>query len=236
MKRSSNDMYTGGRYFKNNPQWNEEDASWKADLIYRLMKRNRIQPHTMVEVGCGAGGILHALSLKDGNIESLKGYDISPQAIALAASKQTDRIAFYHEDYLQVSRAMVDMLLVIDVLEHVDDFYGFLRKLKTRSDHFIFHIPLDLCCRTLMKPHVLLQQRESVGHIHYFSKDMAGWFLKDTGYQILDWFYTKPVVDDQPPDSLQRQLKKLLRNFSFRLSKDMSARLWGGYSIMILAK
>ncbi|MEJ7738572.1 MAG: class I SAM-dependent methyltransferase [Chitinophagaceae bacterium] len=236
MKHSSNDLYTGGKYFTCHPDWHEEDAAWKADLIYQIIKRNHISAHSMVEVGCGAGGILRALSLKDANIQSLKGYDISQQAIALAVPKQNDRLTFHNEDYLQVSSEEVDMLLVIDVLEHVDDYYGFLRKLKTRSNRFVFHIPLDLCCRTMIKSHVLLQQRESVGHIHYFCKEMVCWFLQDTGYQVIDWFYTKPVIDEQSPDSLKRRLQKRLRNLSFRLSKDMSAKLWGGYSMMVLAK
>lgn len=208
MIHSSNDMYTGGKYLENNPQWNEEDASWKADLIYSLLQRNDIQVNTLVEVGCGAGGILKALSVRHAGIQSLDGYDISPQAIALAKPKQTDRLRFHNDDYTEITSQRVDMLLVIDVLEHVDDFYGFLQKLKNRSSHFVFHIPLDLSCRSLLKPHVMLQQRESVGHIHYFSKDMVEWFLKDTGYLVIDWFYTKPVVDEAAADSAKRMLKK----------------------------
>ena len=87
-----------------------------------------------------------------------------------------------------------------------------------------------------MKPHVLLQQRQSVGHIHYYSKEMAEWALQDTGYAIVDWVYTKPVVDINKPDSFKRFIKKTLRNISFSINKDWSAKKWGGYSMMILAK
>jgi hypothetical protein len=87
-----------------------------------------------------------------------------------------------------------------------------------------------------MKPHVLLQQRQSVGHIHYYTKEMAAWALKDTGYEIIDWVYTKPVVDTQPANSIMRGVKKILRNISFALNKDWSVKKWGGYSIMVIAK
>lgn len=236
MKVSSNDMYMSGEYFKNNPDWDIADAPWKTDVIFGLLQKNNVKPKQVIEVGCGAGENLVELLKSDSSIEKLTGYDISPHAIELAAKKSSDKINFYNEDITGKENVHADLLLVIDVMEHVDDYYGFLRKLKPKSDWFVFHIPLDLSCRTAMKPHVLLQQRESVGHIHYYTKEMVEWALKDTGYEIIDWVYTKPVVDVEPADSVKRFVKKILRNISFAINKDWSAKKWGGYSMMILAK
>ena len=236
MKQSSNDIYVNGEYFNNNPDWDIADARWKTDVIVGLLKRNKLDPKQVIEVGCGAGENLVELLKKDNGIEKLTGFDISPQAINLAAKKVTDKISFFNEDITGKENMHADLMLVIDVVEHVDDYYGFLRKLKTKSDWFVFHIPLDLSCRTVMKPHVLLQQRQSVGHIHYYSKEMVEWALLDTGYEIIDWEYTKPVVDVQPANSVKRFVKKILRNISFAVNKDWSAKKWGGYSMMILAK
>ena len=236
MKVSSNDLYTGGAYFKNNPTWDIEDSTWKAAVIFNLLQKNNIAVTQVIEIGCGAGGNLVELSKLDNNIKSLIGYDISVEAIELARKNTSDKINFFNEDILQKEPVHTELMLVIDVVEHVDDFYGFLRKMRPKSDCFVFHIPLDLSCRTLMKPHVLLQQRQAVGHIHYYTKEMVEWALKDTGYEIIDWVYTKPVVDVQPADSVKRGLKKILRNISFAVNKDWSVKKWGGYSIMILAK
>lgn len=236
MKVSSNDLYTGGAYLKNNPGWDAADSAWKAWVVYDLLQKNNIAVAEVTEVGCGAGGILAELSKKDPEIKSLTGYDISPQAIELAQKHASGKVNFFNEDITQKENLRTECMLAIDVLEHVDDFYGFLRNLKTKSAYFVFHIPLDLACRTIMKPHVLLQQRQSVGHIHYFTKEMAVWALQDTGYEIIDWVYTKPVVDVQLPDSFKRGVKKILRNFSFSINKDWSVKKWGGYSIMVLAK
>lgn len=236
MKVSSNDIYVNGEYFKNNPDWDIADARWKTDVISRLLEKNSIQPKQVIEVGCGAGANLVELSKKDIGIEKLSGYDISPQAINLAVEKTSDKISFYNDDITAKENIHTNLMLVIDVVEHVDDYYGFLRKLKPKSDWFIFHIPLDLSCRTVMKPHVLLQQRQSVGHIHYYSKEMVEWALQDTGYEIVDWVYTKPVVDTEPAGSFKRFVKKILRNISFNINKDWSAKKWGGYSMMILTR
>ncbi len=236
MKVSSNEFYINGEYFKNNPTWDIADAGWKTDVIVDLLTRNNIAVIDVIEIGCGAGANLVELAKKNTGIKKLHGYDISPQAIELAKKNESDKISFFNEDLTAKENINTDLMLVIDVVEHVDDFYGFLRNIKAKSKYFVFHIPLDLSCRTIMKPHVLLQQRQSVGHIHYFTKEMVEWFLKDTGYELTDWVYTKPVVDVQPADLVKRFIKKMLRNISFSVSKDWSAKRWGGYSMMILAK
>ncbi|MBS1915900.1 MAG: class I SAM-dependent methyltransferase [Bacteroidetes bacterium] len=229
-------IYTNGQYFKNNSTWDVEDSPWKSDVIIDILKSNHIEPANIIEVGCGAGGILENLSGKCSFIKSLQGFDISPQAIEIAKRKETDKLLFFNEDITLRKDIRTDLLLVIDVLEHVEDFYGFLRKLKPLSQYFIFHIPLDLSCRTVLKPHVMLQQRNAVGHIHYFSEEMVFWFLKDTGYEVIDFQYTKPAIDVDVPGSVKRSVKKILRNFSFGVQKKLSVKLWGGYSLMILSK
>ncbi len=236
MKYSSNDIYINGEYSRNNPDWSVADAKFKVAHILRLLQNNKLHPDDVIEVGCGAGANLVELSKPEHGFKRLRGYDISPQAIEIASKNANDRMAYFNEDLANTGNIHTGLMLVIDVVEHVDDFYGFLRKLNTKSEYFIFHIPLDLSCRTVLKPHVLLQQRQSVGHIHYFTKEMAEWALQDTGYDIIDWEYTKPVVDIEPATSFRRFVKKILRNISFALNKDWSVKKWGGYSMMILAK
>jgi SAM-dependent methyltransferase len=233
---NSSDIYIDGTYLKNNPDWGIKDAAWKAEIISQLLKKNNFAPKEIIEVGCGAGGILKALSNDFGKNVKLTGYDISPQAIAMAKKLENENLNFYNEDISQAQNIHTNLLLTIDVLEHVDDYYNFLLDIRSKSEFFVFHIPLDLACRTILKPHILMQQRNAVGHIHYFTKEMVQWILKDKGYTIVDWIYTKPVIDVYPPDSFKRRIKKILRNLSFSINRDLSAKLWGGYSMMILAK
>lgn len=229
--------YTNGEYLRSNPTWSIEDSRWKARLIHNLLGKNSIMPDHVAEVGCGAGGILHELSLLNPEIKKLSGYDISPQALALAAQFASERIHFYQGDYAnEIQEDRPDLLLVIDVVEHVADYYGFVRKLRERMRYIVFHIPLDCSCRTILKPHVMLQQRQAVGHLHYFSEEMVWWILNDTGYHIIDWCYTKPITDLSKSTSFRQFVKKKLRNLSFAMNRKKSVKLWGGYSLMILAE
>lgn len=234
---NESNIYTNGEYLENNPTWNEEDSPWKADIINSMIERNKITIHDLVEVGCGAGWILASIAEKNTNIKTLKGYDISPQAISLAEKRKSERVQFYLGDFISdFQRTKVDVILLIDVLEHVSDYYGFLQKLKDKARYFVFHIPLDLSCRSILKPHVMLQQRETVGHLHYFSEEMVWWFLRDSGFTVVDWEYTKPITDIRKSGSFKQYIKKKLRNISYKINKKRSVKLWGDYSLMILAK
>ena len=79
--------------------------------------------------------------------------------------------------------------MAIDVFEHVEDYFGFLRKLREKAEYKIFHIPLDLSVQTVLRSSPIIKGRKSVGHIHYFTKETALETLKDTGYEIIDYFY-----------------------------------------------
>ena len=65
---------------------------------------------------------------------------------------------------------------------------------------------------------------------------MIFWILKDTGYKIIDHLYTKPVIDFHPVNGFKAGLKKVLRNISFGINPRLSVKLWGGYSLLILAE
>ena len=234
MKRT--EIYTDGTYSRNNPDWDEADAIYKVNWLHQLLTRNKLSFQSVTEIGCGSGKVLKLLSeTLPGSIQ-FSGYDISPQAIQYAKKNNGENIRVFHGDFLDPSTPGADLIIMFDVVEHVADYYQFLEGLKNKGSYFAFHIPLDLCCRTLLKPHVMLQQRDAVGHIHYFSRDMVIWMLQDTGYVVLDWMYTKPIGDIANAATFKGWLKKNLRNLSFSINKNRSADVWGGYSMMILAR
>lgn len=234
MSAVENNIYASGEYLQKNPTWGSEDSGYKADLIYSIIQKNGLNPKHILEIGCGYGTILHRLSQLIQPGTRFTGYDISPQAIAVAKQYENERISFLCADFPQEEKKGADIILVIDVIEHLQDYLHFLKKLCGKSDNYIFHIPLDLSCRTILKSHITLQQRQDVGHLHYFTHEHVKWILTDAGFIIKDWFYSLPDIDRQRPTSLKNFIKKYLRRFSYSISKDLSVKTWGGYSLMVL--
>lgn len=235
MSNKEKNIYTDGSYLAKNPSWHSEDSFWKAEEIDKMIKRNNLAPTSVADIGSGTGQVLVYIAKLNPEIAELKGFDISPQATEIAKHSENDKIKFCLADYAEEVPGSFDLVLVIDVIEHLNDYSAFLRKIIAKGQHFIFHVPLDLSCRTLLKPHVLLQQRNDVGHLHYFSKEHVEWMLKDAGFIIIDWFYTLPENNRKKPAGIKNRIKKMLRRASFTLNKNLSVKLWGGYSIMILA-
>jgi hypothetical protein len=228
-------IYLTGEYYKRNPTWDIEDSPWKASKILKIINRNKLQPHSICEVGCGAGEILNQLYLHMPYDVSFTGYEVSPQAFELCKTRSKDRIHFNLKNILDEDKAFFDMILAIDVFEHIEDYMGFLRKLRGKAIYKIFHIPLDLSLRTVLFHYPLLKDRHDVGHIHYFTKETAIATLIDTGYEIIDYFYTAASVD-LPAKSVLSFLARGPRKIMFALNKDLAARVLGRYSLMVLAK
>ena len=234
VEQAGRKRYTEGEYLSANPTWHEEDSPWKANQIIAMVDRNDLLPYSICEVGCGVGGILEQLhGLMPENI-SFVGYEISPQACALANEKGKDRLRFLERDFLEESD-FYDLLLVIDVLEHIEDYFGFLRRIKPRSNYKIFHIPLDISVQRVLLAKPIMRRRRQVGHLHYFTKETALATLEDTGYEILDHFYTASTLD-LPSPSLIYALGKWPLRVATLLNKDLAVRILGGHSLMVLAR
>ena len=77
--------------------------------------------------------------------------------------------------------------------------------------------------------------RADLGHLHYFWKATALATLRDTGYEVVDSFYTFSAGLNRP-HRLRRHALNLVRQTLFAADKDTAALLLGGYSLMVLAK
>jgi SAM-dependent methyltransferase len=233
----SSDLYTGKGYADAHPGWHDEDAGGKAEKIAKIVRANNITCRTIVDVGCGAGGVLSALLQQDIFRDSTAvGYDIAPYAISVAKQRARDNLSFQCGDFLQTNETY-DCLLCIDVFEHIDDYMGFLRKLRGRSKYYVFHIPLDLNVLSVLRDQPL-QKRKEVGHLHYFDQATALATLRDTGFEIIDSQYTR-LEDFLHLHPEWRTTKTLLANAGRRIvrtvaGEDLSVRLLGGASLMVL--
>lgn len=232
---NTNNLYVDGAYLQCNPTWHEEDSAWKAKQIAKILEACNIGPNTICEVGCGAGGILDWLANKYGDNVLCSGYEISPQAFALCRKKQRQNLHFYLINALDEITSTFDLVMAIDVFEHIEDYFGFLRKLRGKGTYKVFHVPLDLSVQWVLRSSPILNMRSSVGHIHYFTKETALATLKDTGYEIMDYFYTANAVE-LPNRGWKANLLKLPRKLLFSISQDWTVRILGGYSLLVLAK
>ena len=228
-------IYTDGTYLRNNPSWHTDDSPWKARHIAGLLARNSIAPATVCEVGCGGGEVLRNLA---GHLPAgtrFFGYEISPDAYDLCARKAGGNVEYRFGNLFDDEEARFDVAMAVDVFEHVEDCFGFLRKLRPKARHKVFHIPLDLSAVSLIRPRKLLDMRRAVGHLHYFTKDTALALLEDTGYRVIEHTYTRGTIELGNLGWKTRLLKGP-REALYAIDPDTAARVLGGYSLLVLAE
>ena len=227
-------IYVNGEYFKKNPAYHVDDSPWKARHILKMIEKTHAEARSIGEIGCGAGEILRQLQFQMPAETRFCGYDISPQAIELCKERANAHLSFHCQDLLTETIEPFDILLCIDVFEHVEDYLGFLRKARARAKMKIFHIPLDLSVQTIIRGFPLIQFRQKLGHLHYFTKDIALSALRETGYEIVDYFYT-PTALDLGKTALVK-IARLPIKISSMINQDMAARIFGAHSLLVAAR
>lgn len=233
-KLAEPDIYTDGTYLEKNPLWHTDESPFKVKQILRMLQKNRLQPKTICEVGCGAGEVLKLLQDNMDNACGFFGYDISPQALEMCKSRANERLRFKLADVSQADDVFFDLILVLDVIEHVEDYFGLLRGIRSKSDLKMLHFPLDLSVQAVLRRRGLLIRRELYGHIHYFTKETALETLRDAGYEVLDSFYT-PRCIELAKETIQK-IALLPRKVCFAIHQDLTVRILGGYSLLVLAR
>jgi SAM-dependent methyltransferase len=227
-------LYVDGGYLAKNPGWHVEESAWKARQVLRMLRQNNVAPKTICDVGCGVGEVLKQLQAELRSECFFWGYDVSPQAIDLAKTRASETIRFELAEFAQATHKFFDLILVLDVIEHLPDYFSFLQRLKARSHHKIFHIPLDLSVQTIVRKNALIKRRDMYEHLHYFTKETALRTLKDSGYEVLDYFYTPRSIDfGLTPGQM---LLKLPRRLFFAVHNDFAVRLLGGFSLLVLTR
>jgi len=208
--------------------WHFEDSAFKAGQVLRMLRRHpEVNPDSICDIGCGSGGVLSELECKLDPAAWFTGYEVSPQAHALCQRLGGARCEYVLGDPFADAR-FFDVALALDVVEHVEDCFGFVRQCGTKATWKIYHIPLDASASTLLRG---TNCWESVGHLHLFTREKALKTVQYSGQKIVDWFLT--------PVSLERPHRRATRftNIPRRILPELLAsRIFGGYSIMILAK
>jgi len=225
-------IYNDGLYLKSNKNWHMEDSPYKAKLVGDVLG-SLPAIKSVVEVGCGAGEIIHILSQQFPDLQ-FYGYDISGDAAVFWTNKASPNLS-YHQGNILESDLLVDAILCLDVFEHIEDYMGFLKNLKQHGSYIIFNVPMDMCVVKLLA-NGLRYARENVGHLHYFNEWSAKATLLDCGYEIVE-ARLSPAFLKVPPRSLKQFLAAIPRVLShFILGSSLACKLFGGYGLIVTTK
>lgn len=221
--------YRDGGYLRANPDWHVADSTWKAGLVLEMIREQSVRCASVCEVGCGAGEVLRTLHEHFGG--QCVGYEISPDAYRLAIARAGPGLEFRLGD-AAADDSHYDLMLLLDVVEHVPDSVAFLTSLRHKADAAIMHIPLELSVQSILRPGRLERSRRTLGHVHFYNAELARATVREAGYELRATRYTCSGVD-RPPQSILARAARAPRRL-MRLSEPLAARTLGGFGLLLL--
>lgn len=244
---ADNNLYLSGGYAAHNPGWHIEDSPWKSRKIIEVIPDHILNtlPGSVciVDVGCGAGEILKRtsefLKIRGQRVES-HGYDISHQAIS-RARRYFPRGIFHQEEFsrdsLKRQNHPIDILLMIDILEHLPHPEKLLMETAAASRYAVCHIPLEQNLEVRLRG-LRARFKKTVGHLHFYTKESAAALLENNGFRIERMIFTCLDYDAGClMKSLPRRLiAQPLRRAFFKRHPDFTARILGNCSLMLFLR
>ncbi len=228
-------MYSSDTYLNANETWHEPDGEWKADKVYSLLMGLGLHPQSICDIGCGTAAVLDHLGQVLGQSVALTGFEISQHAVRLAKAHHPN-VTILQEDAETYRGQTFDLALVLDVVEHVEDYLGFMRSIRPLADIFIFHVPLDMAIQTVARMTPIMQSREAIGHLHYFSQETAQASIELAGYEILAHTLTTGSPDSRS-SLFRKRAVDLLRSLTSKVvGEPNAARILGGFSLLVAAR
>ena len=221
-------------YLLDNPEWDIKDSPWKAEKVHDILKENDITPQSFCDVGCGAGRVLTSLRSFYPEAKCV-GYDIAPDVQQFWNTSELREVELNLGNFTELNSQKYDVILLLDVLEHVADPHNFLTNIKPYCRYLVIHFPLDLSSISVMREAPLLEVRRKVGHIHFFTRGLALELLAECGLEVVDWKYTGASLS-APNRKFKTRLFGFFRRIFYLFNKDIGVRLVGGETLIVLAK
>lgn len=162
--------------------WRALCAEGKADHVATLAAGLEDRPRSLVEVGCGDGGLLEALASR-GLADSLHGFDISERAVQIASGRPAiEHVERFDGTSLPAADAAYDLGVLSHVLEHVPDPVPLLRETARVCRAVVVEVPLEHN-RSASRP-AARRGREAIGHLHRFSRAQVHRLASEAGLQV----------------------------------------------------
>lgn len=222
-------------YILKNPSMHVTDSYEKFNQISKLLgKESRFT--SILDVACGAGMITIGLQKKF-KPKIIIGVDISKAMIRKAKENDSEKLVKWKvgDIFEYNEKEKYDLVTCIDILEHVNDDIGFLKKVKKIGEFIVIKAPLEdsyfsRLIRDLGIFDTWADTEKRYGHIHHYNEKELIRLINKSGLKI-ERSITVPMS----------KRSKLIWEF-FRLlflplsiiSIDFMVKVSGGFKVILL--
>ncbi len=189
----------------------EEIDEWKCKYLFELV--SGITLKSVLEVGCATGDVIGRWKIKT-PMKSRYAIDLSTKNIKFAKSIYPE-VNFYTntlDEFLSKNnKLLLDCILFCDVIEHVEDDCGLLKKAGEKSKYVLLNLPLEKCWHNRKRNY---GKNDFAGHLRAYDINDCYQLIENAGLKIIKCIhpsYTKePIFWRHLKDDIFEQKKEVL--------------------------
>lgn len=254
-EKNIKNFYKLDKYLLKNPSLHEEDFPWKVSKILPLVDKMMVDFKgnivVILDVGGGSGLILASISnyIKKRHHKKVIKYalDLSPGMLDIQKNNNLDIKFLLNEDIKKTSLKdkEVDLVLMIDVLEHIINPPKALKEISRISKYSIFKVPLEhninfKLINYLGRGGLRKKLIKSIGHVNVYDNVSLKKQISDHSNKILLFFYTN-VFDYLNKSQFYKgkihgweMIVNVLGSIVFRLSPTLASYLFPDYAMVLV--
>lgn len=235
MERIEGDLSQGGIIdYTNYPFLHIEDSPRKIREIKHVVPGS-FRANSILDIGCSTGLITRAVG-ETYKAKIVDGLDVSEPALDLARSQLSvfqESHIFQEEFEDHETQRLYDLVMFIDVLEHMSDPVGALKKASEMGRYSVVRSPLEQTrMNRLIKNHggknYMKLMGERYGHIHHFNMDSLSTLFHEGGFDVINGEnFRIPEQADVLANTTHHYLERLTANIARGFYPD----IWGGFYV-----
>lgn len=222
-------------YITKNPNLGLDQANLKAKQVLAFLGEIKID--SLLDLACGAGGITIILE-KALKPKETVGLDISSAMISAAKENgRAKNITWLCQDLFSYNpEKKFDLVTCIDIVEHIEDDLGTLKKIATLGQNILIKVPMEdsvldnKIIRTLKIRDPWKENEIRYGHIHHYNEKQLLELFDKAGLKIIKQSYI-------PLPKRSRLFYEILRVVFLPIgwfSQKAMANFVGGFKIVLM--
>jgi len=226
-------------YIDKNPDLHESDTESKVRNIDKLLFPIAMKVTSIVDVACGSGKILLNISKKYSSKKNL-GIDISDKMIEVAKTNDiNNNVTWKVANVFDVKLDNYELVLAIDILEHVESDLGFLKHIKNIGRYLIVKVPIEKNFLNILVKIISFGKideykytEEKYGHInHYSEKDLLN-LIDESELMVIG----KGYMHLPKRSKVFWEILRIVFFPMWWLSKSLYLKFNGGFLVLLLIK
>ena len=181
-------------------EWLRHGAVGKVDSVEALLNRQGVKPVTVLELGCGTGGVITECQRRGLGVE-FTAVDYSKRAIGYLESHSegihcmtadiTDPAFTFNDSF--------DVVILCHVLEHLEDPLKFLQSMTAKISfrYLVAEVPLEDLLASRIKNLVRDRRRNLSGHVQFFTEKTFRRLVSSTTLNLKDSRRYVPILSPE---------------------------------------